>query len=175
MTSRLPASAPSRRTVTKGAAWAAPAVVVAGAAPTLAASTICEPPAPGTWTNRLLSGTAGIGTNGYYGDSRYRGYGTTGRRAATPRTTATRTRLTGLVPGATYTVTVDVRTGYGNNCVSTSEGAGTATHTFNFTAAPGAIELHYRVLWFVAPPGRVAPRAPAATTSAATTSASPTR
>src|SRR4051794_21669764 len=40
-TSGADTAPPSRRSVVKGAAWAVPAIIVAGAAPTVAASTVC--------------------------------------------------------------------------------------------------------------------------------------
>ncbi|WP_145229890.1 hypothetical protein [Rudaeicoccus suwonensis] len=114
----------NRRTLAKGAAWAAPVLVLSSQAPVFAASPVPCPavPTPTGWT-MTTSGSPGSTTTGGYGWTSTAPYSFSEVQDAASRKTFTVTTTTsvGVTAGVTYTINTNVTFNYGSNNANTSK------------------------------------------------------
>jgi len=123
-----------RRTLVKGAAWAAPVIAVATATPLAAASTVEPEPSENATSVRVTTGSAI--TAGEWAQGEIQTIDTT-TRPATPAVFPENTVITITAPeGATITLDTADRMGIG-----TIEGEGTSTVTI--TPVPGETTVSY--------------------------------
>lgn len=104
---------PARRTVVRGAAWAAPTIVLGSAAPAWAASPVACPdiPALSSWT-RTIAGTFVPGTGG---DKRFSNAIRVDGDSQDGAVTVTFTTAIQMTAGTTYSLSPSVKWNYGQN------------------------------------------------------------